>query len=121
MSRWEPHIDLMRLLEALGNEIVATAELEVRQACAEGGWSVRWSVKEVRALIDAVNGDPGEPEIDVENGHIELKSSRHLQSVVEPGSRTYCSSIERAQGTLYETRCWPKNPRKPFHLYRPMV
>jgi hypothetical protein len=35
MSCWEPHIDLMRLLEALGREVIAATELEVRQACAE--------------------------------------------------------------------------------------
>ena len=109
MSRWEPHIDLMRLLEALGNEIVSATELEVRRACAEDGWSMaramelKWSewpelqlesgssiattANEVRELIDAANGDPGEPEIDAENGDIEVGSSRHLQSVVEP-SRT---------------------------------
>jgi hypothetical protein len=110
MSRWEPHIDLMRLLEALGQEIVSTTELEARQACAEDGWSMartaelKWSVwpelqvesaslmtrtaKEVRELINAVNGDPGEPEIDVEKGDIEVGSSRHLQSVLGGGSRT---------------------------------
>jgi len=102
MSRWEPHADLMRLLEALGNEIVTATELEVRQACAECGstmagtaklmWSA-WSelqeeVREVRELIDAAIGEPGEPEVDVEKGHIELRTSRHLQSVPERGSRT---------------------------------
>jgi hypothetical protein len=114
MSRWEPHIDLMRLLEALGNEIVSTTELEVRRACAEDGWSMartaelKWigwyelqaelqvesaslmarTAEEVRELINAVNGDPAEAEIDAENGDIEVGRSRHLQSVVEPGSRT---------------------------------
>ena len=110
MSRWEPQVDLMRLLEALGNEIVSTTELEVRRACAEDGWSMvrtaelKWSgwpelqvegasslartAEEVRELIDAASGDPGEPKIDAENGDIEVGSSRHLQSVVEPGSRT---------------------------------
>ncbi len=92
MSRWEPHIDLMRLLEALGNEIVSTTEQEVRQACAEDGWSMAMTAKlrckEVRELIDAVNGEPGEPEVDVEKGHIELGTSRHLQSVAERGSHT---------------------------------
>jgi hypothetical protein len=62
MSRWEPHIDLMRLLESLGNEIAAATEQEVRAACVGGGWSVGGSVKEVRELIGAVNGDQGEPE-----------------------------------------------------------
>jgi hypothetical protein len=89
MSRWDPDIDLMRLLEALGNEVVATTEPEVRQACAETGWSLRWSAREVRELINAVNGEPGEPDIDVENGDDELKSSRHLQIVVGRGSCAY--------------------------------
>jgi hypothetical protein len=92
MSRWEPHIDLMRLLEALANEVVSTTEQEVRQACAEDGWSIAMTAKlrcrEVRELIDVVNGDPSEPEIDVEKGDIELRTSRHLRSVVERGSRT---------------------------------
>src|SRR5260221_13896488 len=88
----EPHTDLMRLLEALANEIVSTTEQEVHQACAEDGWSIAMTAKlrckEVRELIDAVNGEPGELEVDVEKGHIELRTSRHLQSVAAPGSRT---------------------------------
>jgi hypothetical protein len=118
MSRWEPHIDLMRLLEALGSEVVAATELEVREACAEGGWSMArtkllwgaWpelqvevgssiarTAKEVRELIEAVNGDPDGPEIDgdldgpeidVKKGHIELRGSRHIHGVVERGRLT---------------------------------
>jgi hypothetical protein len=30
MTSWEPHVDLARLLDALGEEIVATTEQEVR-------------------------------------------------------------------------------------------
>ena len=117
MSRWEPHIDLTRLLEALANEIVATTAQEVRQTCTEGRWSAGRSVKEMWELIDAVNGEPGEPEIDggssmariaeeirkltdavndnpgepqidFEKVRIELRTSRHLQSAAERGSRT---------------------------------
>jgi hypothetical protein len=111
MSRWDPHIDLMRLLEAFGNEVVAMTQLEVRQACAaedghsmagtskvmwsgwpalevEGDSSMARTAKEIRELIDAVNGDPGEPEVDADQGHIELRRSHHLQSAGEPGSRT---------------------------------
>ncbi len=110
MSRWDPHIDLMRLLEALGNEVVAATELEVRQACTEyrstmagtaklmwsagpelqveGGSSMASSAEEVRELIDAVTGEPSEPEVDIEKGHIELRTSHPLQSVAERGSRT---------------------------------
>ena len=108
MSRWKPHIDLMRLLEALGREIVATTELEGLQACAEDGWSMArakllWSTwpelqveggssmartaKEVRELIEAVIGDSGDPEIDAKKTHVELRGSRLLQGAVEPGSR----------------------------------
>jgi len=111
MSRWEPHLDLMRLLEALGSEMVATTELDVRQACAENERSMataklRWSswpelqvevgssiartAKEVRELIEAVNGDPDGPEIDVKKGHIERKGSRHIHGVVERGRLTCC-------------------------------
>ena len=118
MSCWEPHIDLMRLLEALANEIVSTTEQEVRQACAENERSMataklRWSAwpelqvevgssiartaKELRELIEAVNGDSDGPEIDgdldgpeidVKKGHIELRGSRHIHGVVERGRLT---------------------------------
>jgi hypothetical protein len=44
--------------------------------------------KEVRELIDALTGEPGEPEVDIEKGDIELGTSRHLQGVAERGSRT---------------------------------
>jgi hypothetical protein len=110
MSGWEPHIDLMRLLEALGNEIVSTTEQDVRRACVEdgcgmamtaklmwstwpelqveGGSSMASAAEEVRELIDVVSGEPGEPEVDLDKGHIELGTSRRLQSVAEHGSRT---------------------------------
>jgi thymidine phosphorylase len=94
MSRWEPHVDLMHLLEALANEIVSATEQEVRQACAEEGWSMAMTAKlrckEVRELIDAVNGDEDDPrdlKVDAGQGDIELRTSRHLQSVAERGSR----------------------------------
>jgi len=58
MSRWEPHIDLMRLLEALATEIVAATDLEVLQACAENGWPMA----RVKLLWSAW------PELQVEGG-----------------------------------------------------
>jgi hypothetical protein len=91
MSGWEPHTDLMRLLEALANEIVSTTEEEVRQACAWDGWSIAMTAKlrckEIRELIEAVSGERGEPEVDVDKGHVELGPPRHPQSVTERGSR----------------------------------
>ena len=107
MSHWEPHLDLMRLLEALGSEVVATTEPEVRQACAERlmataklqwstwpeveaevGSSIARTAKEVRELIEAVTGDPDDPEIDVKNGHLERKNSHHIHGLVERGRLT---------------------------------
>jgi hypothetical protein len=105
MSCWEPHIDLMQLLEALGREIIAATELEVRQACTEenarsiaacrsarsgsqveGGSAAR-TARQVRELIETVSGDPSEPS-DVEKWNIELRGSRHIQGAVERGSVT---------------------------------
>jgi hypothetical protein len=97
MSRWDPHIDLMRLLEALGNEIVSTTEQDVRQACGEHGWSIAMTAKlrckEVRDVIDAASGDqddPGEVELEPEKGHIQLRTPRPLQSVAERGGSRTC-------------------------------
>lgn len=85
MSRWEPDwrpdIDLMRLLEALASEVVATTAPEVRQVCAERRRSMSRSVREVRELIDAASDDAVESDIDVETGRIELRSPP------QPGSR----------------------------------
>jgi hypothetical protein len=106
MTCWKPHIDLMRLLEALGREIIAATELEVRQACSkekgrlivacrsagpelqvQGGSSAVRTANEVRELIEAVSGDPSDP-FDVEKAYIELRGSRLSQGAVEPGSLT---------------------------------
>lgn len=104
MSSWEPHIDLMRLLEALGTEIIAATEQELRQACTEeNGWLIACCrsacsqsqveggspriAREVRELIEAVSGESSDP-FDVEKGYIELRGSRHIQGAVEPGSVT---------------------------------
>lgn len=88
MSRWEPHLDLIRLLEALANEIVATTDDEVHRVCDEG-WCTAATAKEVRDLIGAVCGDPGDPDIDPgaapTGERIELESSAHHGIVAEPG------------------------------------
>ena len=61
MTNWQPHIDLARLLEALGEEIVAATEREIHQACAEGGHSVRAAARETRRIIGAVTRDLDDP------------------------------------------------------------
>jgi hypothetical protein len=85
MSRWEPHIDLMRLLEALSTELAATTEAEVLQAGAEARSPLADAAREVRELI----GDPGEAEvlqsIDRREGGVERENLRHHRSVTERG------------------------------------
>ena len=65
MSGWDPHRDLARLLAALGQEIVASAEPEVRAACFEDGDSIHAAAKDIRALIGALGDDADEPEAGV--------------------------------------------------------
>jgi hypothetical protein len=62
MSAWDPHRDLARLLAALGEEIVASAEPEVQAACLRDGDSIDAAAKDVRKLIVSLIDDPDEPE-----------------------------------------------------------
>jgi hypothetical protein len=85
MSRWEPHLDLMRLLDALANEISSTTDNEVHRACGEGSCMAA-AAKEVRELIGAVSGDPGiDADVDPKEGRLELKNSAHHGNFAEPG------------------------------------
>jgi hypothetical protein len=96
MSQWDPDIDLMRLLNALGNEIAAATEREIFQACAEARQSLTEAAIEVRELIGAVSGDPVagdadpfDPDIGPKEDRIKLEDSHH-GSIAERGSRTCC-------------------------------
>jgi hypothetical protein len=61
MTNWNPDIDLVRLLEALGQEIAATTDDEVRQASAAYGYSVRVAAGEIRRLLAPMIDDPTDP------------------------------------------------------------
>jgi hypothetical protein len=67
MTNWQRHIDLARLLEALGEEIVAATDQEIHQACTEGGHLVRAAASEARRIIDTATGDLDDP-----NGRLAL-------------------------------------------------
>ena len=58
MSRWLPHDDLARLLEALDREIIAASDAEVHAACFEDGDLVHTAAKDLRAMIGALIDDP---------------------------------------------------------------
>jgi hypothetical protein len=60
MTRWDPHIDLARLVDALSEEIVAATDEEVRQTCGQAGRSITGAAREVRNLIAALSGEPDE-------------------------------------------------------------
>jgi len=60
MTRWDPHVDLARLLDALSEEIIAATDEEVRHACVRAGCSITGAPREVRNLIAALSGDTDE-------------------------------------------------------------
>jgi hypothetical protein len=85
MSRWEPHLELMRLLDALANEIAATTDDEVHRVYEED-WCSRTAAREVRELIGAVSGDSGiDADVDPTEARVELESSTHQGNIAEPG------------------------------------
>jgi hypothetical protein len=51
MSGWDPHRDLARLIEALGRELVASGEPEVRAACFDDGDSIHTAARDLRVLV----------------------------------------------------------------------
>ncbi len=56
-------MELTRLLEALGEELVATTEQEVTLACGLDGHSVPETASEVREMIGTLTGDLGDPHV----------------------------------------------------------
>lgn len=57
MSRWQPHLDLDHLFEALSEEILAASDEEVRQISGLQGWTIANTALEVRDVIKAACGD----------------------------------------------------------------
>jgi hypothetical protein len=68
MTKWKPHTDLARLLEALSREIMATSEDDVRGVCAADERSMEAAANRVRDLVAAAMGDDvGEIEASLPN------------------------------------------------------
>jgi hypothetical protein len=87
MTRWQPQLDLMRLVEALAGEIVGATDYEVQRACDEG-WCTAAAAQEVRELIHAVS-DPGASGIDADvdplDERADLERSTHHGNAAKPG------------------------------------
>jgi hypothetical protein len=61
MKDWRPHIDLDRLTAALGEDILAATDEEIR-AYAAAGRSVAHVADDVRRQIAAVSGEQDAPD-----------------------------------------------------------
>jgi hypothetical protein len=59
---WRPHRDLDRLLAALGEEVFAGDDEEVRHLSGLSGHSMAGAAREVRTLIASVNDAQDEPD-----------------------------------------------------------
>jgi hypothetical protein len=57
MTRWEPQIDLARLLDALAREILLASDDDVLRGSLAAESVIRASADEVRRVIDAVLDD----------------------------------------------------------------
>jgi len=59
---WQPHIDLQRLLSALGEELCAATDEEVREVCSAAGQSMAGAARVIRQRIAAASGLQDEPD-----------------------------------------------------------
>ncbi|HMK81879.1 MAG TPA: hypothetical protein VK438_19650 [Xanthobacteraceae bacterium] len=59
-KEWRPHIDLARLTAALGAEILAAPELELRVLLADPAVSAAATTQDVRDVIAEALGEPTE-------------------------------------------------------------
>ena len=62
MKDWRPQIDLDRLTAALGEDILALTDEEIRRAYAAAGRSVAHTADGVRTEIAAASGEPDAPD-----------------------------------------------------------
>ena len=62
MKDWRPQIDLDRLTAALGEDILALTDEEIRRAYAAAGRSVAHAADGVRTEIAAASGEPDAPD-----------------------------------------------------------
>jgi len=57
MRRWQPDVDLQRLLDALGEEILAATDEEMQRACGGAACLIALSARDVRSVIAAARGN----------------------------------------------------------------
>ena len=62
MKGWQLHVDLQRLLTALGEELRAATDEEVRAVYGAAGQSIAAAARDVRRRIAAASGEHDEPD-----------------------------------------------------------
>ena len=62
MKDWWPQIDLDRVTAALGDDMIAMTDEEIRRAYAAAGRSVAHAADGVREQIAAASGEPDAPD-----------------------------------------------------------
>jgi hypothetical protein len=62
MKDWRPQIDLDRLMAALGEDMIAMTDEEIRRAYAAAGRSVANMADGIREQIAATSGEPDAPD-----------------------------------------------------------
>jgi hypothetical protein len=60
LTRWHPNLDLVRLIEALSEEILAATDDEVRASASGPGRKIASAAREVRWLIESAWADVDE-------------------------------------------------------------
>jgi len=68
---WRPHVDLRRLLAALGEELCTVTDDEVREVCGVAGQPMAAVARDIRKRIAAASGtqdEPGPPPADAAYG-----------------------------------------------------
>jgi hypothetical protein len=63
VTRWHPHLDLARLIDALSQDILAASDAEVRASTLHGRKIVS-TVHEVRSIIKALCADVEDKDLD---------------------------------------------------------
>jgi hypothetical protein len=76
MTGWQPDLDLQRLLAALGEELRAASDEEVRQAYGVAPRSVAAAARDIRKRIAAASGGQDEPD----SGPLAGEIARRLES-----------------------------------------
>ena len=78
MKDWRPHIDLDRLTAALGADILAATDEEIR-AYAAAGRSVAHAADDVRRQIAAASGEPDapDPKLPLNGAHQAVLARQH--------------------------------------------